>query len=462
MAVAQRILNIRKVADLRSDEALVKAAKGGQMEAASHLIERHYPRVYSFLSYLTGNRSTAEDLTQEVFTRALGALARFNGRYQFEPWLLRIARNLVIDESRRDLRRASPMEHDQLIEHEPSIKKIDHVWESIDSLAAASLVKQALSKMPMRQRTVLILREIEGLSYTEIAQIIDTNERGVEGTLRRARARFRLEAAEAESEDGRRAVCQRTLRLVATEGKTIEATKHISRCERCRADARKVLGADGAFAALPPLTLGDTSWLGSLLGGKFSSGGRRGILETIRGTYNGSFSAVAQAAEVAAAVMVAATLSVSTIAGNTKKLTTTAAAAPVVVSAAAQAAPQDQPVTLEAAFAPASDEALIDSPSKRQTAPDDQAPPSRFQDLLLKANLPIDLMSPLDQIELPAAIALDLDRAIEGVSSLGDHLSSNLDLHIPASQAPALPVVPDVTSTVPPSVTLPRRRPYLG
>ncbi|MCA1839595.1 MAG: sigma-70 family RNA polymerase sigma factor, partial [Actinobacteria bacterium] len=96
MAVAERILHLRPLADLRSDRALVKAAQSGKADAASALIERHYRRVHTFISYLT-RPAVADDLTQEVFTRALGALGRFNGQYQFEPWLLRIARNLVID-----------------------------------------------------------------------------------------------------------------------------------------------------------------------------------------------------------------------------------------------------------------------------------------------------------------------------------------------------------------------------
>lgn len=196
MAVAQRILHLSALADVRSDKALVQASKNGKREATSALVARYYPRVHSFVSYLSDDRH-ADDLTQEVFTRALGSLHRFNGRYQFEPWLLRIARNLVIDEARR--RRAMPIDPSQMSNLEDVSLANDVVWESMRRHLVNGDVKEALSRLPLRQRTILVLREIEGLSYAEIAQVVGSNIRGVEATLRRARVRFRTEAGDLDA-----------------------------------------------------------------------------------------------------------------------------------------------------------------------------------------------------------------------------------------------------------------------
>src|SRR5260370_18606949 len=104
MAVAGRLLPLRPAPDPRPDRALVYEAQHGREEAATVLYQRYYPRIYSFVSHLTYGRANAEDLTQEVFVRALKALGRFNGQDRFEHWLLRIAKNLCIAEARGNAR----------------------------------------------------------------------------------------------------------------------------------------------------------------------------------------------------------------------------------------------------------------------------------------------------------------------------------------------------------------------
>lgn len=218
MAIAERILHLHRLDDLRPDEVLIRAAQEGERDAVSTLVERYYPRVRSFVSYLTNGRSSAEDLTQEVFARALAALGRFNGNYRFEPWLLRIARNLVIDEGRRRVHQPEATDPSELPEIEPAPVSLDNVWDSISRQMSSSTVNAALQRLPLRQRTVLVLREIEEMAYADIAPVVDTNIRGVEATLRRARARFRVEVANLESDEAHAAVCRRTLRLIASGG----------------------------------------------------------------------------------------------------------------------------------------------------------------------------------------------------------------------------------------------------
>ncbi len=260
MAVAERILHLRPDADTRPDRALVREAQHGRAEAATVLYQRYYPRIYSFVSHLTYGRANAEDLTQEVFVRALKALGRFNGQYQFEHWLLRIARNLCIDEARRNVRQPALTDPRELPELE-GIPAPDYVWESVSRDMVATVVHRALQALPSRQRTVLVMREMEGMSYADIAQVVGTNPRGVEATLRRARARFRMEVSRAESAEVALATCRRVLRLVGDDpqaSRSEEAAAHLAHCADCRRQAR--LGVDGrpsiasrAFGFFPPL-----------------------------------------------------------------------------------------------------------------------------------------------------------------------------------------------------------------
>jgi hypothetical protein len=125
----------------------------------------------------------------------------------------------------------------------------------------ATVVHRALQALPSRQRAVLVMREMEGMSYADIAQVVGTNPRGVEATLRRGRARFRLEVSRAESAEVARATCRRVLRLVGDDpqaSRSEEAAAHLAHCADCRRQAR--LGVDGrpsfasrAFAFFPPL-----------------------------------------------------------------------------------------------------------------------------------------------------------------------------------------------------------------
>jgi RNA polymerase sigma-70 factor (ECF subfamily) len=260
VAVAERILHLQPDTDTRPDRALVHEAQHGREEAATVLYQRYYPRIYSFVSHLTYGRANAEDLTQEVFVRALKALGRFNGQYRFEHWLLRIAKNLCIDEARRNVRQPALTDPRELPELE-GIPAPDYVWESVSRDMVATVVHRALQALPSRQRAVLVMREMEGMSYADIAQVVGTNPRGVEATLRRARARFRLEVSRAESAEVARATCRRVLRLVGDDpqaSRSPEAAAHLAHCADCRRQAR--LGADGspstasrAFGFFPPL-----------------------------------------------------------------------------------------------------------------------------------------------------------------------------------------------------------------
>ena len=223
-----------------TERTLVQAAQSGRPEATDELIERYYPRVYSFVS-AQKPAADAEDLTQEVFARALRALPRFNGEYQFGAWLLQIARNVCIDEARRSTRRPQPTDPVDLVELETQFQP-DHVWESVSAQIAVTTVHKALARLPNRQRTVLVLRELEGMSYADIAIAQRISTRAVEISLSRARKRMRIELASLDLAEEEMAECRRMASLLATDPTAMsreDVAGHIRTCGLCQAMARR-------------------------------------------------------------------------------------------------------------------------------------------------------------------------------------------------------------------------------
>ena len=223
-----------------TERTLVQAAQSGRSEATDELIERYYPRVYSFVS-AQKPAADAEDLTQEVFARALRALPRFNGEYQFGAWLLQIARNVCIDEARRSTRRPQPTDPVDLVELETQFQP-DHVWESVSAQIAVTTVHKALARLPKRQRTVLVLRELEGMSYADIAIAQRISTRAVEISLSRARKRMRVELAGLDLAEEEMAECRRMASILATDPAAMsreDVAGHLRTCRLCQARARR-------------------------------------------------------------------------------------------------------------------------------------------------------------------------------------------------------------------------------
>ena len=223
-----------------TERTLVQAAQSGRSEATDELIERYYPRVYSFVS-AQKPAADAEDLTQEVFARALRALPRFNGEYQFGAWLLQIARNVCIDEARRSTRRPQPTDPVDLVELETQFQP-DHVWESVSAQIAVTTVHKALARLPKRQRTVLVLRELEGMSYADIAIAQRISTRAVEISLSRARKRMRVELAGLDLAEEELAECRRMASILATDPAAMsreDVTGHLRTCRLCQVRARR-------------------------------------------------------------------------------------------------------------------------------------------------------------------------------------------------------------------------------
>ena len=346
-----------------TERTLVEAAQAGRSEATVELVERYYSRVYAFVATL--HCGDAEDLTQEVFARALVALPRFNGEYQFGAWLIQIARNVCIDEARRQSHRPQPTDPVDLVELEPSNDQPDDVWESVNSQLAVATVHRALAHLPKRQRTVLVLRELEGMSYADIAIALMISTRAVEISLSRARKRMRLELKRLEHAEGEMAACRRTATLLASDPNALahqEVAEHLRECRICQALARRRRPGD-AFHAAWASVLG-----ASVVGFEFLrrqvDAGQRLVSSMANAPATGTLSPLSRLAEVGATVVAATAVTVGTLgAAAPPAARAIPPASPIV------AAPLAQPVQPAAAPAPVTPVVPTTRPATAPAAP---------------------------------------------------------------------------------------------
>src|SRR5215470_12531101 len=142
------------------------------------MFERHHLAIYRYLLRMLGSRDRAEEMTQDVFVHALKGASRYEDRSQERAWLFRIARNLRLDELRRD-RRAPAMSAEDAEPLQPPRQALQ-----------ASL-RQALAMLPDDEREAFVLAEVVGLSYAEIADACSITQAAVRSRIYRARMQLR-------------------------------------------------------------------------------------------------------------------------------------------------------------------------------------------------------------------------------------------------------------------------------
>ncbi len=164
------------------DAALAQRASQGEPAAFGVLYDRHVQAVYRYVFYRVRDDAEAEDLTSEVFMKALRAITRYEPRQAFLAWLYRIARNTVIDHVRRGGRQVS---FEDALEHPEAHSAVDPDVEILAASDSATL-RAALGQLTPLQQEVIVLRFLEGYSTDEIAKIIGKREGTVRGIQFRA------------------------------------------------------------------------------------------------------------------------------------------------------------------------------------------------------------------------------------------------------------------------------------
>src|SRR6202035_1830591 len=166
---------------LQSDERLIALPRRGQPAAFETLCARYQSRLLAFCRHMLNSREDAEDVLQEVFAAAFNAVLADERAINVRPWLYRIARNRSLNH----LRRASAIGVDSMDVH-----LSDHGETTADQVHKREdfrLLGGDIQDLPETQRTALLLREMEALSYEQIAEAMDTTIPGVKSLLVRAR-----------------------------------------------------------------------------------------------------------------------------------------------------------------------------------------------------------------------------------------------------------------------------------
>jgi RNA polymerase sigma-70 factor, ECF subfamily len=172
--------------NVQAEERLVEAAVTGDVQAFTALYDKYLNRVYRYVYYRVRNRADAEDLTQQVFLRAWGAINRYTPTgVPFAGWLLTIAHNLVVD----FLRRAKPVDP---LEEEPTNGQR---WADPEGSAIARhdalAVQRAISWLKPAQQQVILLRFFEHMSCSDVAATLNKSEVSVRVMQHRALAELR-------------------------------------------------------------------------------------------------------------------------------------------------------------------------------------------------------------------------------------------------------------------------------
>lgn len=169
----------------RSDSELVAQAQAGAREALDELLRRHYDRLYAICRRVAGNDADAADACQEALMAIVRGLPRFDGRSSFKTWSHRVATNATLDELRRRKRRPLAIDTDDTPEtpsDEPSFE---------DRLTENDRLDDALGRLPEEFRLPVVLRDVGGLDYAEIAESLGIPP----GTVRSRIARGRRQLA---------------------------------------------------------------------------------------------------------------------------------------------------------------------------------------------------------------------------------------------------------------------------
>lgn len=178
----------------RTDRELVDAARTGQTEAFGILVRRYQKRIYRVVVHLLRDAAEAEDVTQDTFVRAYGALDRFDGRSQPFTWMYRIAVNLSLNviRSQKSSRRATtpddPRIESFLVERRAGIA--DPAGQAADRQLAMTMC-EGLDELSETLRTTLILVSIDGLSHAEAAEVLGCPEGTVAWRVHEARRKLK-------------------------------------------------------------------------------------------------------------------------------------------------------------------------------------------------------------------------------------------------------------------------------
>jgi RNA polymerase sigma-70 factor (ECF subfamily) len=171
------------------DFGVLKKAQRGDERAFNLIVRAYETPVYNYVLRLVGDRALAEDLTQEVFLRVYQGLPRFSLRCRFTTWLFQVTKNRVLDELRANERRPRSV---VTIDDIPPLEVLDPPAERVEAMDA---VWRSVDDLNVDLKMALLLRDVVGLSYTEIADSLEITLATVKWRIYKAREEVQLALA---------------------------------------------------------------------------------------------------------------------------------------------------------------------------------------------------------------------------------------------------------------------------
>jgi len=257
-----------------SDDRLARRAVGGDERAFAAIFRRYHQSLYRFCLGIVGDPQDAQDALQNTMIKVLRALPGEERRIELKPWLYRIAHNESIDLLRR--RRETRELDAELPAGGPGLAEEAAARERLRRLFAD------LEELPERQRETLVMRELAGLGFAEIAAAIGTTPAVARQTVYEARISLR------QMGEGREMSCEAVTRELSDgDGRVIrrrDIRAHLRACAGCRRFSEEIKGRRRDFAALSPLpAVAAAGLLQGLLGSASGGGGGGGIAAALGG-----------------------------------------------------------------------------------------------------------------------------------------------------------------------------------
>ena len=353
---------------LRSDEQLLALFRAGSQDAFGTIHDRYRQRLFAYTRQMLspGSRQDAEDVLQDVFVRAYGAL-RADGRdINLRAWLYRVAHNRCIDHLRRPTPPAAEI-------FEMSRKPLHDPIEEAQRREDLTRLVEDVGRLPEQQRSALLMREIDGMSYADLAAALDVTVPAVKSLLVRARVGL-VESAEARDAD----CCEIRDDLLASYDRGVKASgrarRHMRSCAGCCEYRVALRGMRRSFAALTPVSAGLFGSIAASLGvggGGVAAAGGAAAGGGGAAAAGGAF-ATATACKVAAVVCTAALSAGGAVEAHKQRRAAPAAAAPAAAAPAVVAAPA-APATVAPAAQPLLDRTMS-APPAGATVPAPSAP----------------------------------------------------------------------------------------
>ena len=162
-------------------DQLIAACQRGDREAFHQLFETHKDRVYSIALHFSGNEATAHDIAQQVFLKLMTNIQQFHFQSEFTTWLYRMVANACFDEQRR-WRRFIPFGEATEVQ---TMRTKENIEANYSRIELSDTVRKAISMLKPKLRLPILLKYIEGLSYEEIAQVLDCSPGTVASRMNR-------------------------------------------------------------------------------------------------------------------------------------------------------------------------------------------------------------------------------------------------------------------------------------